>query len=395
MSDESQRARQMHETLERAVLELGDRLLTPALVIDLDAVEHNIERILAAVGTARRWRPHIKTIKQSRLVRMLMARGVTALKCSTLDELALVLDTAERVHPEGAVDVLWAYPPTRADCRVLVELAREHEGGRIRLLADSPEHGDALANWLDEAKATRPFDVLLDVDVGMRRTGSPAATWAAGSSALAKARTLRLAGLHGYEGHVEWDQADVARAGYDRLTELARAWPVQSRPLLVTSGSHGFVHALAYPRLADSAWDHQVSMGTLVLSDLRSSPAHRALGLRQAAFVASRVVSRPGPDRVTLDAGSKAIAPDRPAPNCAVLGREDLVPASPSEEHLPCRVLGDAPPRYGDLLFLVPDHVCTTVNLHRHAIYVRGGSFVGRGAVEAMSRTTYVDDRRP
>jgi D-serine deaminase-like pyridoxal phosphate-dependent protein len=129
----------------------------------------------------------------------------------------------------------------------------------------------------------------------------------------------------------------------------------------------------------------------VLLSDLRSDPAARALGLRQAAFVATRVIARPRPDRITLDAGSKAIAPDRPAPSCAVLGRPELEPLSPSEEHLPVRVRGGDVPARGEVLWLVPDHVCTTVNLYREAVYVRGDAPVGRGAVEAAGRRSWLE----
>src|SRR5690606_32985788 len=125
---------------------------------------------------------------------------------------------------------------------------------------------------------------------------------------------------------------------------------------LVTSGTHSFAAALSHPRLGGGPWRHRISPGTVVLSDLRSEPAAVELGLRQAAFVLARVVSR-GRDRVTLDAGSKAIAPDRPAPNCRPLGWPGLVPRPPSEEHLPLRVEHGAPPEHGAALLLIPDHV--------------------------------------
>ena len=119
-----------------------------------------------------------------------------------------------------------------------------------------------------------------------------------------------------------------------------------------------------------------------------------AIGVAPAAFVASRVVASPGPGRITLDAGSKAVAPDRAPPACAVLGHPELVPERASEEHLPVAVTsGDAPAR-DELLLLVPDHVCTTVNLYRHAVYVRGDRIVGTGAIEAAGRAAPWAERR-
>ena len=379
--------------LTRALAELEHELLTPALVIDLDAVEHNIDRIVGHVGKLRRWRPHIKTVKQSRVVRLLLERGVDSLKCATVDELALVLDTAERVHPEGQVDVFLAYPLTRNALRATISLARDYEGGRIRLLADSPEHLRALTDWLGSTRCPRPFEVLLDVDLGMQRTGSTAAAWRDVTEQLGAARQLRIVGLHGYEGHLGWADREQAHAAYDELVALASA--LGSVELVVTSGSHAFDHALAHEGLRSGSWLHQVSPGTIVLSDCRSAEPAAALGLRQAVFVATRVVSRSATDRITVDAGSKALAPDRPAPSCTVLGRPHLEGLEASEEHRPFVVRDGERPALGELLWLVPDHACTTVNLHRRVLYVRGESLVGKGTVEAMSRTIEVGARRP
>lgn len=379
--DERERARE----LTRALAGLEEELLTPALLVDLDAVEHNIDAIVQSIGDRRRWRPHVETVKQSRIIRSLLGRRVRALECATIDELALVLETAERVHPEGYVDVLVAYPATRNALRAIVGLAHDYEGGRIRLLADAPEHLRALTDWTAAKPPPRPFDVLLDVDVGMQRTGTPVEGWRAAAEELQGGPHLRIVGLHGYEGHLGWQDRAEAHAGYDGLVSLARVLP--NVELVVTSGSHGFAHALAHGGLRAGGFHHQVSPGTLVLSDCRSAAAAETLGLQQAVFVASRVISRPGPQRVTLDAGSTALAPDRPAPACTVLGRPGLRALEASEQYRPFVVREGERPALGELLWLVPDNACTTVNSHRQVIYVRGGELVGKGRVEAMSRT--------
>ena len=123
----------------------------------------------------------------------------------------------------------------------------------------------------------------------------------------------------------------------------------------------------------------------MVLSDRRSHAAAADIGLRQAAYVATRVISV-GPGRVTCDAGSKAITPDGAPPTSAVLDHPELIPQRASEEHLPCAVDAASPdpaPALGTLLWLIPDHVCTTVNLHREAVWLRGGRFVGFGPIAA------------
>ena len=82
-------------------------------------------------------------------------------------------------------------------------------------------------------------------------------------------------------------------------------------------------------------------------------------GYRPAALVLTRVVSHPAPDRITVDAGHKAVSADAGVPTCAVLGRPDLKPLKPSEEHLPIEVAAGAPkPAIGEILYLIPRHVC-------------------------------------
>ncbi len=354
-----------------------DQLVTPALVFDLEAVRHNVAAMVEST-TAGRWRPHVKTLKQTDLVRALLEGGVTTFKCATLDELKMTLEAAGG----AAIDVLIAYPLHVEAVRAALRIADAHPASKVRLLIDGPEHLATLDEALQGSR-WRPT-ALLDVDVGMGRTGTSAQGW--GSPA---AEHLDLVGLHGYEGHLAWGQTQEAIAGYDQLLSLAGrvGFPVE---WIVTSGTHAFHHALNHQGLSAGLWRHQVSPGTIVLSDLRSAPAAELLGLQQAAFVLSRVVSTPGPGRITLDAGSKALNPDCAAPACAAVGLPDLHPETPSEEHRPCG-LGAGTLRWGEVVVLVPEHVCTTVNLYRSAWLVRGASDVGVVPISAMSRTARLE----
>lgn len=378
--------------LHRALLPHRDRLLTPALVIDLDAAEHNARAMAERAGPSR-WRPHVKTLKQSALVGVLLDVGVRHFKCATVDELDLVLRTASSRTPDP-VDVLVAYPPSRPTCEAILAVqAREsNRRHRVQLLLDSTGHARAVDAWVREAAPHEPVDAMLDVNLGMDRTGSAPEQWQRDASRLDPLTHLRITGLHGYDGHFTWDQRDAAHRAFDELCGLARI--LEPLQFLVTSGTHGYAHALAYSRFQadDTSWTHQVSPGTLVLSDLRSQDAAEDLDLRQAAFVATRVISAPTIDRITLDAGSKAIAPDMPAPSCAVVGHRNLEPLTASEEHRPVRVTKGVAPEVGDMLFLVPEHVCTTVNLYRRAVYLRDGGVIGDGPVEAMAHSLWRDD---
>lgn len=363
------------EAILRALAPRLPTLITPALVLDFEAIEHNVAAMAEFAG-ADRWRPHIKTHKHPDVVRALLAAQVRAFKCATLDELAMLLHTAN-----GApIDVLVAYPLHPAGALAAARLAAAHANAHVRLLVDNPHHLAQLDAALEHG-ASR-LTAMLDVDVGMHRTGTSREIWATADLAPAH---LDLVGLHGYEGHLTWDDRDPAGHGYAQLCELASTVGFDVH-WVVTSGTHAFHHALDFEPLGQGPWCHQVSPGTLVLSDLRSAPAAALLGLRQAAFVLSRVIARPTPDRVTLDAGSKALNPDCPPPGCAVVGHPSMQPLGASEEHRPCRVQ-DTAMQHGDVVALVPEHVCTTVNLYRVAQCVRGEQDLGESSVAASSRT--------
>ncbi len=352
-----------------------DSLITPALVFELDAVAHNIQAMVSFAGAAR-WRPHVKTHKHPEIVRALLAEGVTSFKCATLDELEMTLRTAGSTP----IDVLLAYPLHAAAVQSAARLAAQFVHCHVRLLADSPEH----LRQLDSALTSAPtrLSALLDVDVGMARTGTDASRWAEASPS---ASNVDLVGLHGYEGHIAWSQLEDATRGYEQLVALAASVPFAVQ-WVVTSGTHAFHHALGHASLREGPWQHQVSPGTLVLSDLRSAPAAELLSLQQAAFVLSRVIATPGPGRITLDAGSKGLNPDCSPPACVAVGCPSLAAEMASEEHRPCRVEPDTL-ALGDLVALIPEHICTTVNLYRHAQLVRGERDLGSSEISARRRT--------
>lgn len=119
--------------------------------------------------------------------------------------------------------------------------------------------------------------------------------------------------------------------------------------------------------------------------DARSAEENPDLELVPAALVFARVVSRPRPDRVTCDAGSKSIAAEAGDPCAVVLGRPELVAERPSEEHLPLRVTAGRAPERGETLLLVPRHVCPTVNLAEEALLVEGGRVLEAVPVSARA----------
>lgn len=357
-------------------------IMTPALAIYPDAVEANIAATLRLLGgDPDRWRPHVKTAKIAAVMRLLVDRKVRQFKCATTLELMTACAA-------GATDVLLAYPAMGANAQRVRAISGDYPHVAISVLVESAEQ---LRQWRD----TR-IGIFLDINPGMNRTGIPQED-APRIFALAKiiaAAGLRFRGLHYYDGHLGGlampERTAAAHSGYDRLLalveELSRAGV--PTPEVITAGTPSFPCTVSYAGFRDAKFVWRASPGTVVYSDatsLAQLPAE--LGYRPAALVVSRVVSHPRPEIITCDAGHKSVSADAGVPTCAVLGHPELTPTSPSEEHLPMTVApGAQMPAVGEVLYLVPRHVCPTVNNFDYALMVRKGRVEGVEKVNARGR---------
>jgi len=345
-----------------------DQLLTPALLVYPEIVESNVRAMLALVGgDPGRWRAHVKSAKIASVMRQLTAAGVVHLKCATPLELRVACEA-------GARDVLVAYPAVGPAAARVKAIAGAHPGVRVSALVEDQA---AVEAWRGSG-----VGLFVDVNPGMNRTGIPdTAVDVILAAARAVARAgIRFGGLHYYDGHVGpsgpgWEAR--AHEGYDRLLAVVSALEGAgiAVPEVITAGTPGLAATLSYPRFSGQRFVHRASPGTVVYCDATSAgQLPPAWGLRPAAVVASRVVSHPVAGRVTLDAGHKSVSADAGVPTCAILGAPGLTPLKPSEEHLPVSVPdGEEPPAIGRVLYLVPRHICPTVNNFDHAVIVRGG----------------------
>ncbi|MEW6208384.1 MAG: D-TA family PLP-dependent enzyme, partial [Acidobacteriota bacterium] len=205
---------------------------------------------------------------------------------------------------------------------------------------------------------------------------------------------LEFRGLHYYDGHLsKYELAErerMAHSGYDRLMELVADFEQSDIRVgeVITAGTPAFPCSISYRRFLSASFIHRVSPGTVVYSDCTSlAQLPESWGYRPAAVVVSRVVSRPTAHRITCDAGHKTVSADAGVPTCLALGRADLAPARPSEEHLPVDLSWESKPiALGDELYLVPRHVCPTVNNFDHAILVESGRITSVERVTARGR---------
>ena len=359
-----------------------DDVLTPALVIYPAMVASNLQRTLALLeGDGSRWRVHIKTAKLGYMLRMLVERGICNFKCATTLELLTACEC-------GAEDVLFAYPSMGANARRVQELAAQFPRVRVSVLAENEEQ---VRSW----RGSR-VGVFLDINPGMNRTGieQNAVDEVVDLVGAINDASLKFCGLHYYDGHLGGvafeERAKVAHRGYDQLLKIIAAIENAGEqvPEVITAGTPSFPAALSYAGLREKKFVHRVSPGTIVYCDatcLAQLPAE--YGYRPAALVVARVVSRPRAGTVTCDAGHKTVSADAGVPTCVALGHPELTPLAPSEEHLPFSVAeGGRGPQVGDILYLLPRHVCPTVNNFDCALLVRQGRIETMEKVSARGR---------
>lgn len=360
---------------------VGERLEqvdTPALVLDLDAFERNLERMRAALEGARvRLRPHAKTHKCPEIARRQIERGALGVCCQKVAE-------AEAMVDGGIADVLVSNEVVgAAKIERLAALARR---ARIGVCVDAAANLRALQAAAQAARAS--LDVYVEIDVGAERCGV-----APGEPALALAReaarcpSLRFAGLQAYHG-----AAQHLRASAERRAAIARAAQAarHTRRLIedagiacpvVTGGGSG---SFAY-EIESGAYD-EIQPGSYVFMDADyarndwDAPLPR---FEHALFVLATVMSRPTPRRAVLDAGLKASSVDSGMPT--VWQRPGLRYTLASDEH--GWLEGPDLPSLGEKLLLVPGHCDPTVNLYDWYVCVRAGRvealwpITARGAV--------------
>ena len=355
-------------------------LLSPSLLIFRDRVRKNLETMLAIGRSADRLRPHVKTHKMPALVRLTESMGIHKHKCATIAE-------AEMLALAGASDVLLAYPVVGPNVNRLSQLMMRHlRETTFRTLVDDPDAMRALSRGLDNVGRSLP--VLIDLEVGMGRTGiAPGAAAADLYALIEKIPHLSPDGLHAYDGHLQLpvraERRDAARIGQEQT--LALRDQLQKRgssvPRLVFGGTPTFpIHAeLDEPGL-------ECAPGTSTLFDAGYAAKMPDLPFSPAAVLLTRVISRPRPGRLCLDLGHKAVAADPAGPRLTILDIPEVTLAGQSEEHLVVDTPHAANFPVGTTVLAIPTHICPTCALHRRAYVMENGELVDEWEVAARDR---------
>ena len=345
---------------------------TPALVIDLDAMERNIQRMAEFARThGMRLRPHAKTHKSASIARLQMAAGAVGVCVQKLSE-------AQALAEAGVNDIYISNEVI--DPAKLAALAALAGRVRLALAVDSALGVDRLALALKAAGTM--VDVFVEVDVGHGRCGV-APTAAVGIAHQVVSHGLRFAGLQAYHGRAQHLRTPAERetairhaVGLARAAQAAITSAGIACPLVTGAGTGTFMLEAA------SGLYGELQSGSYVFMDRDYADNHgapHAPAFEHALFVKSQVMSA-GTSHVVVDAGHKSHAIDSGLPRVRGL---DLEFVNGGDEHGILRRRGaESLPALGDTVWLIPGHCDPTVNLHDHYVCVRGGLEAGR--VEAL-----------
>jgi 3-hydroxy-D-aspartate aldolase len=351
-----------------------DEIDTPALIVDLDTFEHNLERMAVFARSAGvRLRPHAKTHKCPTIAQMQIAAGAVGQCCQKVGE-------AEALVGGGVRDVL--VTNEIVDPHKLRRLAALAKDATIALCFDAVGPVDAASCAASEAGVE--LGGLVEIEVGMQRCGIAAGQPAADlARRIADAPGLRFRGLQAYHGAAQHmptlaereraiaGAADAVRSTIAALQESGLTCELVSGAGTGTyriEGSSGVWNELQagsylfmdtdYARIGDKNGGHYTDF------------AH-------SLFVLATVMSLPTADRAVVDAGLKSYSAEKGPP--WVHGRDDIQVTGVSDEHGRLQ-LGPAAQRLriGDKVMLIPGHCDPTINLHDWYVAVR------RSRVEAL-----------
>src|ERR1700751_17962 len=344
---------------------------TPWAVIDMDKVQRNIARIQPAcdaAGVANR--PHIKTHKSPLLAQMQIEAGAKGIPCQKLGEAEVMADA-------GIDDILISYNLLGEE--KMARLGALQAKAHMTVAADNPTVVADLPKAA--AAAGRPLSVVVEGDTGRKRAGveTPAEAIALART-IAASKGLQFAGFMLYPTESGW--AD-AQKFYDEALAGVRAHGLDAT--MVSTGGSPNLKNLGKLK---GATEHRP--GTYIYNDRMQVAAGVASWDDCALNIYSTVVSRAGPDRGILDAGSETVASD----TGGVGGGAGVIPRHPEaktakfdeEPGFLDLARSNTRPNVGDVVRIVPNHVCVVVNMMDEVVMVRGDEIIGTLPVAARGK---------
>jgi D-serine deaminase-like pyridoxal phosphate-dependent protein len=344
---------------------------TPIAVIDMDRVERNIARVQKAcdaAGVANR--PHIKTHKSPILAKLQIAAGAKGITCQKIGE-------AEVMANAGIDDILITYNLLGEE--KMARLGALQAKANMTVAADNP----TVVASLTQAAAVsgRPLSVVVECDTGRKRAGveTPAEAIALARQ-IADSRGLVFSGFMLYPTETGWAEAQKF---YDEALAGVRVHGLDAS--MVSTGGSPNLKNLGKLK---GATEHRP--GTYIYNDRMQVGAGVATWDDCALNIYSTVVSRAGPDRGILDAGSKTLTSDTGGGldgHGLILEHPEARIAKFAEEHgFLDLTRSNTRPEVGDVVRIIPNHVCVVVNMMDEVVMVRGEEILGTLKVEARGK---------
>ena len=343
-----------------------DEVDTPALLIDLDALEHNLDRMAALLApTGARLRAHAKTHKSPVIAHLQMARGAVGQCVQKVAE-------AEVLAWGGVPDILVSNEVVGD--RKLARLAALSRITRVAVCADDPANVARIAAAAGAAGVR--LTVLVEIDVGMSRCGvAPGPAAVALAAQIAASPHLRFGGIQAYHGSAQHvrdpgERTAVIAAAVDdarRTVEQLRQRGLDC-PIIGGAGTGSFEHEAA------SGIYTEVQAGSYAFmdADYARNGGGVSAGFQHALFVLATVMSAARPGLAVLDAGHKAVAIDSGMP--LVWQQPEVRYTGASDEHGKLEWGAESSgPRLGEKLRLVPGHCDPTVDRFDWYVGMRGG----------------------
>jgi D-serine deaminase-like pyridoxal phosphate-dependent protein len=353
---------------------------TPALVIDLDAMQRNLLAMQNfADAKGMKLRPHAKMHKSAELALMQIQAGAVGVCVQKVSEAAaLAAQGVSNIYISNEL-------VSRSKCERLTHILSGHTAipPQLSVAVDSLLGIDQLAQAMTTHAPGQVITVFIEIDVGHGRCGvSPGQAAVTLVQAIAQHPALRWGGLQAYHGRAQHLRS--AQERHETMEQVMRHVQCTvdalraagfEAPLITGAGTGSFIHE------ASSGLYGELQVGSYLLMDADyadNTPSPGQPRFEHALFVKSQVISRPTSvqdSRAVIDAGHKSHAIDSGLPRIWAGHHADWQFFNGGDEHGILR--GSQLPALGDTVWLVPGHCDPTVNLHDQMVGVRGGLLQG------------------
>jgi D-serine deaminase-like pyridoxal phosphate-dependent protein len=337
-----------------------DAFESPGLIVYPERVKRNIAKVIEMVnGNPSRLRPHIKTHKTKEGNDLLLAAGITKFKCATIAE-------AELLALSEAPDVLLSMQLIGPNLKRFKQLVLNYPKTSFSSIVDDSFATDEL-NRIFEGSET---GVFVDLNMGMNRTGIIPEKALALIQHIQTLPNITLRGLHAYDGHIRdkeyEDRVEHVKMEFTSFYQLLEKVNYSNWELVVSGTPSFLVH--------HKILQFTCSPGTFIFFDAGYATLFPENTFEFGVEIIARIISKPTETTICLDLGHKSVAAENPIDNrVRFIDHPNWVLKSQSEEHGIVEVGDNSAFSIGEIIRMIPYHICPTVNLHSHLQVIDGG----------------------